>query len=215
MAERTPSRCGTKKPKKKPVEPLPPPQQGLDVVTNLEQITLTLDETMLQEIVFQPVTDYEKEYMQDSNKPLQTNFLVPNKGKKSSCPVFFGTVEEKTLVVEILCQHMNPKTLQQWGTLSCYCGVVPRVRLSRTVKNPNRVFVCCPKTQDMKCRFFQWIDQPPLPKKTCNAKALKKRFLEMAEEETVAKRGKEEGGGFYFNPNVFDKNVNPSLFETM
>ena len=213
MAERTASRGSTKKPKKKPLEQVTP-QQGLDVVQNLEEIP-PLNEAMLREIVFQPVTDYEKEYMQDSTKPLNTNFLVPNKGKKGCCPVFFGTVEEKTLVVDILCQQMNPKTLKLWGTLSCYCGDVPRARLSRTVKNPNRVFVCCPKIQDMKCRFFQWIDQPPMPKKTCNAKALKQRFLEMVEEETVAKRGKEEGGGFYFNPNVFDKNVNPSLFETM
>ena len=207
MAERTPSRCGTKKPKKKPVEP--PPQQGLDVVQNLAELPPlpTFEDVMLQEILSAPSTDYQREYMQDPTKPLHTNFLVPNKGEKGSCPVFFGPLEEKNLVVDLLCHQINPQTLQQWGTLACYCGVVPRVKLSKTSTNPNRLFVCCPKTQDMKCRFFQWIDKPPLPKKTCNANALKKRFLEMA-EETVAKRGKEDvQGGFNFVPNVFVNDV--------
>ena len=217
MAERTPSRGSTKKPKKKSVEQGAPLQTGLDVVTTLNEgpALSTMDEALLEEMIFQPVTDYEKEYMQDETKPLHTNFVVPNKGKKGSCPVFFGTVDEKTRVVDSLCQQMNPKTLKLWGTLSCYCGDVPRVGLSKTVKNPNRVFISCAKTQDMKCRFFQWIDQPPLPKKTCNAKALKKRFLEMAEDETIAKRGKEDGAGLYFHPDVFNKNVNPTYFETL
>ena len=204
MAERTPLR--PKKSKKKSVEPGPPLETGLDIVTaalNEGPVLSTEDQALLEEMIFQPNSEYEKEYMQDDTKPLHTNFVVPNKGKKSSCPVFFGTMDEKTRVVECLCQQMNPKTLKLWGTLSCYCDDVPRMRLSKTEKNPNRVFICCPKTQDMKCRFFQWIDQPPLPKKTCNAKALKKRFLEMAEEETIAKRGKEDvSGGFYFQPDV-------------
>ena len=208
MAEKTPMR--PKKSKKKSVEQAPPIETGVDIVTAAlnESATLsTEDQALLDEMMLDPISEYEKEYMQDESKPLHTNFVVPNKGKKNSCPVFFGTVEEKTRVVECLCQQMNPKTLKLWGTLSCYCDDVPKMKLSKTEKNPNRVFICCPKPQDLKCRFFQWIDQAPLPKKTCNAKAIKKRFLEMAEEQTIAKRGKEANGGFYFHPDVITNNI--------
>ena len=51
-----------------------------------------------------------------------------------------------------------------------------------------------------------WL-KPPLPKKTCNANALEKRFLEMA-EETVTKRGKGDmEGGFTFAPDVYVNEV--------
>ena len=199
MAERTPSRCGMKKPKKtpKPVEQLPP-QQGLEVVQNMMELPPLppMEDAILQEILL---------------APLHTHFVVPNKGKKASCPVFFGPVEEKNLVVELICDQINQQTFQQWGTLACYCGVVPRLKLSKTSTNPNRLFVCCPKPQEMKCQFFQWIDKPPLPKKTCNATAIKKRFLEMA-EETVTKRGKEDmEDGFAFAPDVYGNKVNNVL----
>ena len=170
-----------------------PIQQGVDIVTAAltEPMDLsTEDQALLDEMMLDPTSEYEKEYMQDESKPLHTNFVVANKGKKYSCPVFFGTVEDKKRVVECICAQMNPKTLKLWGTISCYCDEVPRMNLSKTEKNPNRVFICCPKPQDMKCRYFQWIDQAPLPKKTCNAKAIKKRFVEMAEEETKAKRAR-------------------------
>ena len=196
MAEKTSPKPGTKKGKKTP-------KHGLEVIENLMELPPlpTYDDEMLQEILSGPVPTCENEYMQDPNKPLHTNFLVPNRGKKGSCPVFFGTLEEKQQAVDLLCNHIHQQTMQQWGTLSCYCGVVPHLKLSRTATNPNRLFVGCPKPREMKCRFFQWIDKPPLPKKTCNATALKKRFLEMA-EETVAKHGKKEAG-FTFMPDVY------------
>ena len=196
MAEKTAPKPTTKKGKKTP-------KQGLEVIQNVMELPTFPpydEEVILQEILSGPVPTCENEYMQDPSKPLHTNFLVPNRGKKGSCPVFFGTLEEKQQVVDLLCNHIHQQTLQQWGTLACYCGVVPRLKLSRTATNPNRLFVCCPKPREMKCRFFQWIDKPPLPKKTCNATALKKRFLEMV-EETVAKQSKQEGG-FTFVPDV-------------
>ena len=204
MAEKTVPKI--KKGKKKE------PQQGLDVVQNIVQgtnVSPQLDvaslmelpaftDAELQEILSQPFSSTE--YMQDETKPLHSNFLVPNKGKKSSCPVF-SAQQEKQLVVDKLCSNIHQETLKQWGTLACFCGVVPRLKLSKTENNPNRVFVCCPKPQDLKCKFFQWIDKPPKPQKTSNANLLKKRFLEMVEEEVAAKKVKEEPqGGFNFIP---------------
>ena len=159
------------------------------------------------------VPEVEEEYMMDASKPLHTHFMVANKGKKSSCPVFFGSLEDKKTVVDRLCSHIHPQTLKQWGTISCYCEVVPRLKLSQTALNPNRLFVCCPKPQELKCRFFQWIDKPPMPRKSSNSMALKQKFKEMAEEnlhdaalkETIrqmTETGKEEGG-FTFVPQLF------------
>ena len=187
----------TSKPKKSKKTGL---EQGVGAIQNiLELPPVPMEEVIGQEIFNAP--DVEEVYMQDASKPLHTNFLVFNKGKKYSCPVFFGSLEEKQAVVDRLCNHIHPQTLQQWGTFSCYCDVVPRLKLSKTATNPNRLFVCCPKPQELKCRFFQWIDKPPLPKKSCNATALKRRFREMAEENT--QRGKEEERGFTFVSQLF------------
>ena len=186
----------TSKPKKSKKTDL---EQGVGTIENILQLPpVPMD--VVEEILSAP--DVEEVYMQDASKPLHTNFLVANKGKKSSCPVFFGALEEKQAVVERLCSHIHPQTLQQWGTFSCYCDVVPRLKLSKTAINPNRLFVCCPKPQELKCRFFQWIDKPPLPRKSCNTTALKRRFREMAEENI--QQGKEvEEGGFTFVPQLF------------
>ena len=63
------------------------PQQGLEVIQNLMDLPPlpTYDDAMLQEILSVPVPTYENECMQDPSKPLHTNFLVPNRGKKGSC----------------------------------------------------------------------------------------------------------------------------------
>ena len=201
MAEKTVPKI--KKGKKKE------PQHGLDVVREtsppLDVASLmelpAFSEAELQEILAQPLST--SEYLQDETKPLHSNFLVPNKGKKSSSPMFFGNQQDKQLVVDKLCSNIHQETLKQWGTMACFCGVVPRLKLSKTVNNPNRVFVCCPKPQDQKCKFFQWIDKPPKPQKTSNANLLKKRFLEMVEEEVVMKKAKKEPqGGFHFIPDM-------------
>ena len=198
----------TSKPKKSKKTDI---EQGVGTIQNILQLPPVSMEVLEKLEVSAP--EVEEVYMLDASKPLHTNFLVANKGKKSSCPVFFGSLEEKKTVVDRLCSHIHPQTLQQWGTFSCYCDVVPRLKLSKTAINPNRLFVCCPKPQELKCRFFQWIDKPPLPRKSCNTTALKRRFREMAEEnmqatalkETfrqLAEQGKEEGG-FTFVPQLF------------
>jgi len=82
-----------------------------------------------------------QEYMMDASKPLHTNFLLPNQGLALcySCPVFFGSIYEKEMVAESLCNEIHPKIQQEWGTFSCRCGLIPSLRLSHPSKNPNSV----------------------------------------------------------------------------
>ena len=97
--------------------------------------------------------------------------------------------------------YQNPAAM---GTFACHCGLVPTLKLSQTSKNLKKVFLCCPKTRETVCRYFQWIHQPPKPNyvpKTATPTALKKRLNDMVQER-LQKRPKVEYeetiGGFVF-----------------
>ena len=90
----------------------------------------------------------------------------------------------------------------QWGTFACHCGLVPRLKLSQTPRNPNKVYLSYPKAREARCSYFQWIQEAPKPKyvpKTATPSALKKRLHEMVQERLqLEKRPKVEEGGFQF-----------------
>lgn len=103
--------------------------------------------------------------------------------------------------MEALCNDIHTKLLNQWGTLSCHCGLVPKLQLSQTSRKKNKVFLECPKPREAKCRFFQWIHEPPKPTyvpKTAKTAAVKKRLNDMITEQCQKKRKTEEVGGFQF-----------------
>ena len=62
-----------------------------------------------------------------------------------------------------MCNEIHTKVLNQWGTLSCDCGLVPKLQLSQTPRNKNKVFLGCPKPWEARCGYFQWINQAPNP----------------------------------------------------
>ena len=143
-----------------------------------------------------------QEHLLDASKPLQTNFVLPEKGLAicSTCPVYFGNADSKQTVLDTICNSIHPKIHQQWGTFACHCGLVPRLKLSQTPRNPNKVFLSCPKEREARCNYFQWIHQAPKPVKVAKAStpsALKKRMHEMVQER-LQKRPKVEAGGFQF-----------------
>ena len=51
--------------------------------------------------------------------------------------------------------------------MECLCHYIPKMRLSKTVRNTNKVFLTCgvPYNRRPSCRYFQWIHTPlyPLP----------------------------------------------------
>ena len=157
----------------------------LDSPANLDQVTL-------------------QEYLMDARKPLHTNFALPEQGlaKCYTCPVYFGNAENKQTVLNTICNKIHAKIHMQWGTFACHCGLVPRLKLSQTPRNPNKVFLSCPKAREARCSYFQWIQEAPKPKyvpKTATPSALKKRLHEMVQERLqLEKRPKVEEGGFQF-----------------
>ena len=145
-----------------------------------------------------------QEYLLDASKPLRTHFILPHQGKRSTCPVYFGNADNKQTVLNTICNEIHANIQQQWGTFACHCGLVPTLKLSQTSKNLKKVFLCCPKTRETVCRYFQWIHQPPKPNyvpKTATPTALKKRLNDMVQER-LQKRPKVEYeetiGGFVF-----------------
>ena len=154
-----------------------------------------IDQSNMQDLSLQ-------EYLMDASKPLHTNFVLPEKGLANdyTCPVYFGNVDSKWTVLDIICNSIHPKIHQQWGTFACHCGLVPTLKLSKTVRNMNKVFLSCPKKREARCNYFQWIHQAPKPlrvPKDCSRSVVKKRMHEMVQER-LQKRPKVEAGGFQF-----------------
>ena len=79
------------------------------------------------------------------------------KCEKPGCAVFW-TSDSHQAVVHQLCQSIHPTVHQGLcdGTLKCYCAFTPRMKLSRSEKNYERVFLTCFKKNN-PCRYFQWI----------------------------------------------------------
>ena len=94
------------------------------------------------------------QYLQDDNRPLHTNFVLPNQGKYSTCPVFFRSVQNKQIVAKALCNEIHTTILNQWGNLSCECGLVPKLQLSQTPRNKTKVILGCPKPREARCGYF-------------------------------------------------------------
>ena len=80
-----------------------------------------------------------------------------------SCPVWC-TVENGPVILTKLVQTTHDEVkhrLQSFAPLKCDCILTPKMKLSKTAKNFDRVYLTCGnKFADRRCRFFQWIDAP-------------------------------------------------------
>ena len=151
------------------VDLVPWKQPDLDRSADLEQVAL-------------------QECLIDDSKPLHTNLVLPHQGLTSTCPVYFGSLQNKQKVLDALCNEIHTKVLNQWGTLACHYGLLPILKLSQTPRNLNKVFLSCPKTRETRCGYFQWVHRPPKPNyipKTASRSALKKRFNDMVQRKNA------------------------------
>ena len=201
-------------PQKSVNEPLPTYEDMMD--TELKQEVLPSSYADMINELFGPSSmetqpDLEQvawqEYMMDVDKPLHSTFLLPDQGLALGypCPVFFGNSEDKERVAEILCNNIHPRLQQNWGTFSCHCGWVPSLKLSQTPKNPNKVFLACPKVREERCNYFQWSHQPPRPDRLSKASSpttLKKRLASMVTDKMSLEKKQKTEGGFTFPPIV-------------
>ena len=94
--------------------------------------------------------------------PLNTQFVLSCFDEKKLCPRFYGKNVDKLKVYEALTKDMHAEVKSQWGELKCHCSRIPILRLSKTARNLNKVFLTCgtPALAETRCKYFQWIHTP-------------------------------------------------------
>ena len=95
--------------------------------------------------------------------PLTTQFLLME--GNNPCPRFYGKVEDKKKVYHALKNELHPEEHAKWKHLKCHCQLIPKMRLGKTARNLNKVFLICgaSATEDSSCKYFQWIRTPLYP----------------------------------------------------
>ena len=80
-----------------------------------------------------------------------------------NCCVWYAS-ETYGIVLDVLQNITNKKLLPlfQDASLRCECNLVPNMKLSKSEKNHNKVFLCCGnKNKDEKCGYFQFTHWSP------------------------------------------------------
>ena len=97
-----------------------------------------------------------------SDQPLNTHFLLSPFEEKKLCPRFYGKELDKLKVYDALKKDMQVEVQTKWGELKCRCSRIPILRLSKTARNLNKVFLACgtPASAATLCKYFQWIHTP-------------------------------------------------------
>ena len=79
------------------------------------------------------------------------------------CPVYLFE-DTREVMLEALKNDTHPQVQARLkrGELRCECGFVPKMKLSRTSKNYNKVFFSCGSflTHAKPCGYFQWLHGP-------------------------------------------------------
>ncbi|CAH3124313.1 unnamed protein product, partial [Porites lobata] len=93
---------------------------------------------------------------------LNTQFLLPCFEEKKLFPRFYGKELDKLKVYDALKKDMHVEVRTKWGELKCHCSRIPILRLSKTARNLNKVFLTCgtPASAATRCKYFQWIHTP-------------------------------------------------------
>ena len=80
---------------------------------------------------------------------------------EDQCPVWC-TSETAPIVLPELIENTHPEVRAKLTEIKCKCSEVPRMKLSRTDKNKNKVFLTCGHNplQNEACGYFQWMHAP-------------------------------------------------------
>ena len=86
---------------------------------------------------------------------------------KEGCLVFIPTQHLDVMLKELK-DRLHPTLKEQWDTLRCECGLRPRMKLSLSEKNYQKVYLTCGVNRrgveefgKVRCRYFQWIHCKP------------------------------------------------------
>ena len=127
-----------------------------------EEHDLDQMDTQLNDLLNETCPFHPGEYIQCVNPQTQfgqLRFKCPHEG----CPVYLFE-DSREVMMEKLKEDTHPQVRArlQRGELKCKCGLVPRMKLSRTSKNFQKVFFSCGSFvpgQD-PCGYFQWLHGP-------------------------------------------------------
>ena len=127
-----------------------------------EEHDLDQMETQLNDLLYETCPFHPRQYIHCVNPQTQfgqLRFKCPQEG----CPVYLFE-DSREVMLEKLKEDTHPQVRArlQRGELKCKCGFVPRIKLSRTSKNYQKVFFSCGSFlpgQD-PCGYFQWLHGP-------------------------------------------------------
>ena len=78
---------------------------------------------------------------------------------EDGCPVWCTTMTAHILLPELI-ENTHPEVRAKITELRCKCGHVPRMKISRTDKNFQRIFLTCGQHLAPPCGYFQWMHAP-------------------------------------------------------
>ena len=84
--------------------------------------------------------------------------------------LLFCAEEKAPAYMRAVHEQVHSDLLKMWKHLLCFCCKPPTLNQSRSVKNPDRLYLCCSKK---KCQFFHWSNLP-----------LTRRYKDWLEHET-------------------------------
>ena len=123
----------------------------------LDQMDTQLNQLLYEACPFHPYCFIECVNPQTEFGSLR--FKCPQEG----CPVYLFE-DTREVMMETLKEDTHPQVRArlQRGELRCKCGWVPKMKLSRTAKNYNKVFFSCGSFLPGKepCGYFQWLHGP-------------------------------------------------------
>ena len=128
------------------------------------ELVVALDqmETQLNHLLYEACPFHPHQFIECVNPQTQfgqLRFKCPQEG----CPVYLFE-ESREVMMEKLKEDTHPQVRArlQRGELRCKCGLVPKMKLSRTSKNYQKVFFSCGSFLPGKepCAYFQWLHGP-------------------------------------------------------
>ena len=126
-------------------------------VQDLDQMKAQFNHLLYESCPFHPHRFIECVNPRSNFGPLR--FKCPQEG----CPVYLFE-DTREVMMEKLKEDTHPQVRArlQRGELKCRCGFVPKMKLSRTAKNYNKVFFSCGSflTHAKPCGYFQWLHGP-------------------------------------------------------
>ena len=126
-------------------------------VHDLDQMDTQLNQLLFEACPFHPHRFIECVNPRSNFGPLRLK--CPQEG----CPVYLFE-DTREIMMETLKEDTHPQVRArlQRGEMRCKCGLVPKMKLSRTAKNYNKVFFSCGSFFPGKepCGYFQWLHGP-------------------------------------------------------